>query len=383
MGMRSLVVLAALCGTAVAKPAWRPPPPRTDAAELSDRLEDAIRRHDAATIQSLLADPLQFNGLWFPDAACAKRFGSNATADAAGVRSLARCLAQLTPIATTRKSSLGTGAILTFAPGFELEVMFRGDKLVYAASLWPREADRGVPTLTTQAFEALRKTGTTQLDAVLAKTLDGNASAWIKICLDKTGTITAKFLASSHPTTAAGEAFLAATADWSFRPFTHRKTPIAACSFTLLNYPAANVPATEALPVPAVTLASGSTTDRGSPIFDDLESPYDFTGIQISGATPPRNIAPSALEANRLRGSKKIDPDTFTQVEIAKAGRSTTVASVKLCVDTNGTVTSVAILKSSGFRAYDAKLVREVRRWAFRPFSTPVCSAATFVWRKP
>src|SRR5213083_3047334 len=100
MGMRSLALVAVLCGTALAKPVWRPPPPRTDAAELSDRLEDAIRRHDVSAVQALLADDVAVNGAWFPDAACAKRFGGQEALDRAGVHALARCFAQLTPIAT-------------------------------------------------------------------------------------------------------------------------------------------------------------------------------------------------------------------------------------------------------------------------------------------
>jgi TonB family protein len=372
-----LAVVAVLCSTAIAKPAWRPP--RTDAGELADRLEDAIRHHDTAAVQALLADSVSFNGLWFPDAACAKRFAGQSVVDGKTTRELARCFAQLAPIATTRKSSLTSGAILTFAPGFELELMFRNEKLVYAASLWPRDEDRGAPTLTTQAFEALRKTGTTQLDAALAKHFESKrASAWIKVCLDKQGAITAKYLASGQPTTVAGEAFVHAIADWTFKPFTHRKAPIAVCSLTLLTYPAANAPAAETLPAPTVTVA----TDRGSPIYDELESPYDFTGIQLSGQPPP-TISAKMLETHRLRGSKQILPDATMQAEFEKARHSLVGTSVKLCVDTNGTVFSVSLLKSSGFTSYDRKITREVKRWTFKPFSTAVCSVASFVWRKP
>jgi outer membrane biosynthesis protein TonB len=216
-------------------------------------------------------------------------------------------------------------------------------------------------------------------DAALANPLEGkSASAWIKVCLDKQGAVTAKYLASSQPTTLAGEAFVHAIADWTFKPFTHRKAPIAACSLTLLTYPAANAPATETLPAPAVTVA----TELGSPLYVELESPYDFTGIQISGQAPP-TISAKALETHRLQGSKQIQPDANMQAEFAKARRSFIGTSVKLCVGMNGTVISVSLLKSSGFTTYDQKIIREVNRWTFKPFSTPVCSVASFVWRKP
>jgi len=45
------------------------------------------------------------------------------------------------------------------------------------------------------------------------------------------------------------------------------------------------------------------------------------------------------------------------------------------------------VLKSSGFPAYDARLVDEVRRWRYTPFvidgrPTPVCSVVQFVYNQ-
>src|SRR5687767_15975590 len=98
----------------------------------------------------MLADPLVYEGLWFADAACAKRFGTKGTLEKADVRVLAKCLAQAKPIATTRRSSASGGAILTIDPGVELEVLFSGDRLHRIHGLWPRDADRGMPVLTVQ-----------------------------------------------------------------------------------------------------------------------------------------------------------------------------------------------------------------------------------------
>ena len=374
--MRSLALLLALCGTALAKPAWRPPPPRIDAPELVARLEEAIRNRDVKAIETLLGNAPQFDGLWFPDASCAKRFGKRGTAEKSDIRTLARCFAQLKPIATTRRSSLSGGAIMTFEPGVEIELAFRSDHVAYAASLWPRDTDRGAPTLTMQALEALRTAGTTQLDTALATKLTGDASAWIKVCLDAKGTVST-FVAEAKPNPAAGEAFVAAIADWSFKPF-RRGTP--ACGFTLLTYPATKAPATEVLPPPPAPVSSVS------PILDEIENPFNFDGVSINGTPVPTNVPPSQLERNRIRGTKQIDPDAVTKVDIAKAGKSSVVASFKLCVDTNGRVSTVSMLKSSGFVDYDVKLEREMRRWAYAPFmlngaATAVCTAVTFIYR--
>lgn len=375
--MRALAVLCAIAGVAAAKPVWRPPPPRTDAQELAARLAEAIRSRDARAVEAMLSDSLTYDGLWFANPACAKQFGTRGTAEQGAVRALAKCLAQQRLIATTRRSGVPGGAVLTFAPGIELELVFTKDRVTYAGGLYPRDADRGLPTLTVQAFEALRTAGTTQLDAALAGKLTDPASAWVKVCLDPRGAAST-FVASVTPP-AARDAFLAAIADWRFAPFAPtRGTPIAACALSLLTYPAARAPAIEVLPrTPRASIGSLIESDAS----------FDFTGISISGSSSaPQSVPPVLLERNRIRGARQIDPDTATTTAIAKAGRSTVVASLKLCLNAKGQVTTVRRERSSGFPAYDAKLVREVRSWAFRPYliaGTPaaVCSTVTFVYR--
>lgn len=374
--MRSLVVLVALCGLAAAKPVWRPPPTPIDATELAARLAEAIRTRDVAAVQAMLADPFVHDGLWFADAACAKRFGTRGTIEKADVRALAKCLAQQKLIATTRLSGGVAGAILTFDPGVEIQLVFKGDRVTHAAGLWPSDADRGKPTLTVQAFEALRKSGTTQLDAALAGKLLGTASAWIKICLDPKGAVTSRLVTEARPN-AAGDAFLAAIGDWSFKPFAKG----AACSLTLLTYPAASAPAIEVLPPPQAALVGERVA-----VEEDLIDLLDFNSISVTGSTSPPRVPPSLLEQKRIKGTRQIDPDTTTKTAIAKAGRSTIAASLKLCVDAAGKVTSITQLKSSGFGDYDAKLEREMRHWAFQPYlvggkPSAVCTVVTFSFR--
>jgi TonB family protein len=377
MVMRSLIVacLFGLSGLASAKP-YRPPPKRADASELTARLAEAIRNRDVAGVQAMLTDPLTHDGLWFADAACAKRFGTKGTIEKADVRVLARCLAQHKLVATTRKTVLANAGVLTFAPGVEIEVVFKNDRVIYAGGVWQREADRGTPTLTAQTFEALRVAGTTQLDAALAEKLVGSASAWIKTCLDKSGAIASTTVAEAKPSSA-GAIFVAAIADWKFKPFAKGR----ACAMSLLTYPASIAPAVEVLPRgPGVPIADtiGITAQ-----FDDIDI-YDFSGVSIGSR--PLNVPPTLLERNRIRGSKQIDPDPRTKTEINKSGKSIVLASLKLCLDAAGKVTTVSQLRSSGFRDYDAKLAREMRRWAFKPYqvrgaAAPVCTAITFSYR--
>ena len=105
-------------------------------------------------------------------------------------------------------------------------------------------------------------------------------------------------------------------------------------------------------------------------------------------APPPRvptNVAPTLLEGSRIAGNKVIIPDDATKAAFAESGKAKMIASLKLCIDETGAVTTVSLLKSSGFAAYDKKLEREMRLWTYRPYlvngaAVPVCTAVTFIY---
>ncbi len=123
-----------------------------------------------------------------------------------------------------------------------------------------------------------------------------------------------------------------------------------------------------------MTVALGAVMDT------DLVELYDFDGIAVNAA--PLNVPPSILEAQRLRGSRTIEPDAATKTAIARSATASVTASLKLCIDGGGKVTTVMQLKSSGFPDYDRKLAREMRKWAFKPYrSAAACSAFMFSYR--
>jgi len=252
--MRSLAVLAVLCGVAAAKPVWRPTPKQLGASELVLRLEESIRNRDAGAIASLFADPVRVDGVPF----CGAKFAKSVIAETSDVRALAKCLAQQKLIATTRKSGTSAGALITVEPGIEIEVVYRNEKIQWIGGEWQRDHDRGIPTLTTQTFESLRTAGSAQVDA----------QGWIKICLDKTGAITSKDVLS-------GTVVLEKIADWKFKPF--RKG--AACALLSLGTADAN----EVLPESPITLPGATVRFDNS---DFVESPFDFTDLELNGAPP-------------------------------------------------------------------------------------------------
>jgi protein TonB len=101
---------------------------------------------------------------------------------------------------------------------------------------------------------------------------------------------------------------------------------------------------------------------------------------------PPANVAPQALDANRISGEKNIVPDDVTKTEIGRSGKDKIVGSYKLCITAEGNINSVVQLKSTGFPSYDQKIQGTIRgEWRYRPFmvngkAAPVCTAVTFIY---
>ncbi len=100
----------------------------------------------------------------------------------------------------------------------------------------------------------------------------------------------------------------------------------------------------------------------------------------------PQNVPPTLLEGSRVSGEKQIIPDDVTKTEIQRSGKDKLIGSFKLCINANGEVTSVNLLKSTGFAAYDSRITGKMRgEWKYRPYAVngkavPVCTAVTFIY---
>jgi protein TonB len=101
---------------------------------------------------------------------------------------------------------------------------------------------------------------------------------------------------------------------------------------------------------------------------------------------PPQNVAPQALDANRISGEKNIVPDDVTKTEISRSGKDRLIGSFKVCISTEGNIAQVNQLKSTGFTSYDQKITSTIRgEWRYHPFmvngkAAPVCTAVTFIY---
>lgn len=101
---------------------------------------------------------------------------------------------------------------------------------------------------------------------------------------------------------------------------------------------------------------------------------------------PPQNVPPTMLEGSRIAGDKMITPDDVTKTEIQRSGKDRVIGSFKLCLTVGGEIQSVNMLKSTGFGAYDNKILSTIKgSWRYRPYnvngkSVPVCTAVTFIY---
>ncbi len=101
---------------------------------------------------------------------------------------------------------------------------------------------------------------------------------------------------------------------------------------------------------------------------------------------PPQNVPPTMLEGSRIAGEKMIVPDDVTKTEIQRSGKDKIIGSFKICLSAAGAVSDVKMLKSTGFPAYDNKILGKMRNeWKYRPYAVngravPVCTAVTFIY---
>lgn len=103
-----------------------------------------------------------------------------------------------------------------------------------------------------------------------------------------------------------------------------------------------------------------------------------------SRADVPPAIAPELLEPHRLTGEKTIIPDGDTIAAVYQSGVRL-IGSFKYCLDVEGHVSRVVVLKTTRVPSYDERIINEMNRWAFTPVildgkPIPVCSAATFIF---
>ncbi len=70
-----------------------------------------------------------------------------------------------------------------------------------------------------------------------------------------------------------------------------------------------------------------------------------------------------------------------------KQGTTRLVTVIKMCLSSSGIPDKLRLLKSSGYRAYDKKIIIELGKWRYRPFlvngrPVPVCTSVTLLYNQ-
>lgn len=312
---------------------------------------------DERTIRKLLRDEVMNGGLWFPDPECVRQFPAPGPIHEDRLDAFAKCLATLKFEASEREDPFIDVAVMTYAPGIEVEALVvddghRGFRLGWIGYSARRNLADALPTISAHALETLRTAGDPN---AFPDVHDDRAYAWLKICLDATGEVTSVHVRETT-SLADGRAFAAAAQTWKFKPFVVGGKAIPACAMERLQSPPTTKPVREVLPLP---VAAGD----------------EETVI----------VATKAMEAHRVAGEKLVMPSDRTKIEMQQRGVGRVIGAIKLCIDENGTVTRVKPIRSTGFPAYDAVIVQAVSRWRYSPVideghAVPVCTAVTFVY---
>jgi periplasmic protein TonB len=98
----------------------------------------------------------------------------------------------------------------------------------------------------------------------------------------------------------------------------------------------------------------------------------------------PKLVPQQAIEAQRISGEKDIQPPNDVNVAIRRAG-TRVIGVVKMCLSAGGSVSSLKVIKSTGYPGYDNKIKSKMREWKYRPFmvnnkAVPVCTSVTFIY---
>jgi hypothetical protein len=149
---------------------------------------------------------------------------------------------------------------------------------------------------------------------------------------------------------------------------------------------------------PVVEETTPRQRDAAQPVRverQEVEARAETGGASRAVASPPPppprgTVTPAALEALRISGEKNIIPDRYIQSAIGRAGKDTIIGTYRVCVTTEGNVSKVVPMKSTGFRVYDAQIINTIRiDWRYRPFigedgkPTPACTAVAFIYHQP
>ena len=308
---------------------------------------------DALSLRKLMHGSLTNAGIWFADPACQAQFARPSEVQEPQLDAFAKCLADLHMHSSNRRDPLPDVAVLSYAPGLEVEVLFavRDDEpqLLWIGPTSHRDRNEGPLSITPAALDALRIGDDSQ---PLVAGLGPHDGAWIEVCLDETGAVK-NVRALDASSVKAANAIRSAALAWKFQPFALAGMATHVCSL---------------LVVPSFA---------GRALF-----PYP-NPLGADGSEPPVTLGAGAL--HRVSGDIAIQPDDATKVWIQRNRSAGAIGAVQFCIDEKGHVTSARMIRPTGYKDYDRELLAGVKQWDYAPHvedgvAIRVCAAANFIY---
>jgi len=102
--------------------------------------------------------------------------------------------------------------------------------------------------------------------------------------------------------------------------------------------------------------------------------------------TTETNVPPDVIRGMRIAGDTQIHPSDVEKTAMARDGKDRVIAVFKTCVDDNGNVASVHLMKTSGYAGYDRALSDAMFGWRYRPYqiggeAVTACGIVTFIYQ--
>jgi outer membrane biosynthesis protein TonB len=174
----------------------------------------------------------------------------------------------------------------------------------------------------------------------ITKAAAGKITGIFKYCIDVTGAVDSVTVLKSIGFPAYDQILMSTMrGTWRFHPFMVRGQPALVCSTTTFVY------------------------EPAAPVVVDIKL------------------------FKRIAGVAQIAPSNEIATAIGKSTISRLVGTFKFCINTQGRISRIAVVKSTGVPAYDLTIVKTMGdTWRYSPFlvdgqPAPVCSTVTFIYR--
>lgn len=134
-----------------------------------------------------------------------------------------------------------------------------------------------------------------------------------------------------------------------------------------------------------VSMCGNGTTDPGEACDDGNRAAGDGCSTACTVEVKTLFVPPTVLQGLRISGETQVHAPDTVKTMMLRDGRDRSVGTLKLCIATDGGISSVAVAASTKYPAYDARLVAAARAWRYKPYTVngapmPVCGMVTFVY---